>query len=147
MELIHINEGCIPVTFKKGNPSKLGQKNPNAGRKPSRKTLIKRWDKDNPLAVAQLMEVLYQAGLEEIEIKCPHCNNRVIVSKLADKDCAMYVVDRLRGRPRQEIDSRIKVLQLSVSGDDLARLQLQYEEQERMLLDGGKNGAQGTSQD
>ena len=125
------------MVIQKGERLKLGIPNPNAGRKPGRKTLIKRWDKDNPLAVAQLMEVLYQAGLEEVGIRCPHCNNKVVVSKLADKDCAMYVVDRLRGRPRQEIDQRVKVLQLSVSGDDLARLQLQYEEAERLLLDGG----------
>lgn len=38
--------------------------------------------------------------------KCPVCGHEVKI--VADKDCAIYVVDRVMGRPRQEMDMRVK---------------------------------------
>ncbi len=38
-------------------------------------------------------------------------------AKGGDKECAMYLVDRVMGRPRQEIDQRVKAMVI-VSPDD-----------------------------
>lgn len=38
--------------------------------------------------------------------KCPVCGHPVHI--VQDKDCAIYVVDRVMGRPRQEMDMRVK---------------------------------------
>ena len=54
-----------------------------------------------------------------------------------DREAATYLLNRIYGNPRQEIDQRIKQLQLTVSGDDLARLSQQIELAERELLDAG----------
>ena len=88
-----------------------------SGPRKKRETQYDDWIRANPGKIVSLLEVLCDKGLD------------------GDREAAIYVIDRVLGRPRQEIDQRVKVLQLSVSGDDLARLQLKYEEAERLLLD------------
>ena len=42
-----------------------------------------------------------------------------------DREACIYVIDRIFGRPRQEIDQRVKQLNLNVTGDELAQLRRQ----------------------
>jgi len=60
-----------------------------AGRKPSVKTQAKRWEEANPGAYDELMQSLYEKALE------------------GDRESAVYVIDRLKGKPRQQTDINI----------------------------------------
>lgn len=56
------------------------------GRPKKTKKQAKDWIKAHPYAVATLLDVLYQKGLD------------------GDREAAMYVVDRIKGKPRQQTD-------------------------------------------
>ena len=55
------------------------------GRQKKLKTQVKDWIKEHPYAVAALMEVLYEKGIK------------------GDRECAMYVIDRIKGKPTSKI--------------------------------------------
>ena len=71
------------MPFQKGN--KLGKGQPK-----KLKTQIKDFIKAYPNAVATLMQILYEKGIE------------------GDKDAATYVIDRIEGKPKISVDSRVK---------------------------------------
>ena len=64
--------------FKLGNPG-----GPGAPKK--LKTQVKDRIKEHPYAVAALMQVLYDKGID------------------GDRECAMYVIDRIKGKPTSKI--------------------------------------------
>ena len=59
-----------------------GGKREGAGRPKKLKTQVKDWIAAHPLAVAELMQVLFEKGIE------------------GDRECAMYVIDRIKGKPK-----------------------------------------------
>ena len=94
------------------------------GRSGPRKKLTTQYDewiKDNPIKVATLLDILYQKGLN------------------GDKDAAIYVIDRVLGRPRQAIDASIKG-EILITPDMrvlAAREMLEIREEETKLLKEG----------
>ncbi len=56
-------------------------------------------------------------------------------AKEGDKDCLMYVFDRILGKPKQEIDQRVRGIIMSVSADEIAQLVLQTQDEQRRLLE------------
>lgn len=56
-------------------------------------------------------------------------------AKAGDKDCLIYVFDRILGKPRQEIDQRVRGIIMSVSADEIAQLVLQTQAEQRRLLE------------
>ena len=61
-----------------------------SGRKPKRVTEFNQWFEQNQVKVIELLDVLYKMG------------------KNGDRDAAQYVLDRVLGKPRISVDSRIK---------------------------------------
>ena len=110
------------MVFSKGNKG-YTQRNPSSnkgGRPVSYKTLLKRWEKDNPLAFAMAMEKINEQ------------------SQSGNLAASMYICDRLRGRPHQSLDQRLisVELKLDASAIELALKQARdYTEQ--ALLDSG----------
>ncbi|MBE3144418.1 MAG: hypothetical protein IMZ61_10920 [Planctomycetes bacterium] len=66
--------------------------------------------------VPQLFEKLKVIALG-LPITCPGCGQEVPAAR-PDKDSLIYLIDRVLGRPRQEIDARIKATHLVLSADD-----------------------------
>ncbi len=71
------------MPFEKGN--KLGK-----GRPKKVRVQVKDWIEAHPYAVAELMQVLYEEGIK------------------GDREAATYIIDRVKGRPKQAIDQTIK---------------------------------------
>ena len=135
------------MPFEEGNQLRKGLKSPNSGRKPSSKTLLKRWESNNPLAVAELMQVLYEAGITQRVITCPQCKERIEINSIGDTESAKYVIDRLKGRPHQSIDQRTS-LNISLTADDYARDRLIAQEIGiKLLIEGGVNGQDSQGED
>ena len=100
------------------------------GRPKSKKTQVKDWIQAHPYAVAELMQVLYEQGIE------------------GDREAATYIIDRVKGRPKQAIDQKVTG-QILITADMravAAREMLEVNAEETRLLKEGKD-AQGTSQD
>jgi len=82
-------------TFLPGHtPLAFGGARPNSGPKPSLKTRLKRFEEKHPDAYDELMEILYEKGLN------------------GDSQDAQYVVDRLKGKPKvtmgiDEVDANL----------------------------------------
>ena len=72
--------------FKKGHP-------PMGGRPKKKITIIKDFVKAHPYAVEELMNTLYEAGVK------------------GDRESAMYIIDRLKGKPRAATDINISGLE------------------------------------
>ena len=72
------------LTGKEVTQFKAGHKG-GPGRPPKLKTQVKDWIKEHPYAVAALMQVLYEKGID------------------GDRECAMYVIDRIKGKPKATI--------------------------------------------
>lgn len=62
----------------------------STGRPKKIKTQVKDWIEAHPYAVAELMQVLYEEGIK------------------GDREAATYIIDRVKGRPKQAIDQTIK---------------------------------------
>jgi len=112
------------MPFQSGN--KLGQ-----GRPKKAKAQAKDWAEAHPYAVAELMQVLYDEGIR------------------GDIDSAKYVIDRIRGKPKISVDSRVKH-ELELTAEDIwAIRQLSERENEAFIsqtsplqLEGGKDAAE-----
>lgn len=52
-----------------------------------------------------------------LPITCPECGKEVPGAR-PDKDALVYLIDRVLGRPRQEIDARVKGTVLMLTADD-----------------------------
>ena len=74
----------------KDGDSKWGGKREGSGRIPKISTVAKRFQEKYPRAYDELMEVLYLRGLKE-----------------KHAESAQYVINRLKGSPKQQIDQRI----------------------------------------
>ena len=74
-----------------------------SGRKPTRITEYKQWFDENPGKIVDLLEMLY---------------NRAITSQ--DREAAIYIIDRVAGKPKQSIDQR--TLNIDFSPDDYIKL-------------------------
>ena len=74
------------MPFQKGHP-------PMGGRPKKKITIIKDFVKAHPYAVEELMNTLYEAGVK------------------GDRESAMYIIDRLRGKPRSATDINISGLE------------------------------------
>lgn len=99
------------MPFEIGN--KLGK-----GRPKKPKAQVKDWIESHPYAVATLMQVLYEKGIE------------------GDREAATYVIDRVKGRPMQQIDQRVKG-EILITPDMralAAREMLEIREEETKLL-------------
>lgn len=59
------------------------------GRPKKVKTQVKDWIEAHPYAVAELMQVLYEEGIK------------------GDREAATYIIDRVKGRPKQAIDTKV----------------------------------------
>ena len=104
------------MRFEKGNTYATGGKRPGAGRKPTEKTVIKRFKEKYPEAYDVLMEMLYKKG------------------KAGNTEAAQYVINREKGSPRQSIDQRIRgTVELSAVQRQVAIDEAQ--EYERSILD------------
>jgi hypothetical protein len=66
--------------------------------------------------VPQLFEKLKTVALG-MPIVCPECGKEIPGAK-PDKDSLIYLIDRVLGRPRQEIDARVKGTMLMLTADD-----------------------------
>ena len=94
----------INVGFQKGNQhGKVLKAGKGTGRKPGVKTQAIEFEKTYPNAVYDLLTTLYNKGLD------------------GDKDSAIYVIDRLRGRPSSSTDLRIKG-QFTVSPEEYKQI-------------------------
>ena len=79
-----------------------------SGRKPSRITDYKRWFDANPDKIVNLLDMLYNKALTD-----------------NDREAAIYIIDRVAGRPRQEIDNRTSITLLPTPDDyAMARITL-----------------------
>ena len=99
------------MPFEKGN--KLGK-----GRPKKIKAQVKDWIEAHPYAVAELMQVLYEQGIE------------------GDREAATYIIDRVKGRPKQAIDQTVKG-QILITPDMralAAKEMLELEAEETKLL-------------
>jgi len=67
------------MPFQKGH--KFGK-----GRPKSKKHQVDDWVKAHPYAVAELMQALYDKGIQ------------------GDRESAMYVIDRIKGKPKQQTE-------------------------------------------
>lgn len=88
-----------------------------SGRKPKRITEIKRWVEANQSRIFELLDVLTERGLK------------------GDREAAVYVIDRVLGKPKVEIDQRVKGAVINLTADDfelIDRVQIE----ERKLLEG-----------
>lgn len=98
------------------------------GRKPSKKTIIKRFELAYPKAYDILMGKLFEMALQ------------------GDAESARYVIDRLKGRPKQAIDQTISG-RIEISPDErklaaimrleLARLSLELVSEAPLQLESG----------
>jgi len=77
-----------------------GGKRAGAGRKPSLKTQVKRFEQEHPEAYDKLMEALYLRGLGTLERECPHCRKKFIDPYVGESEDAKYVIDRIKGKPK-----------------------------------------------
>ena len=97
------------------------------GRPPKPKKQAKDWIEAHPYAYAQLLQVLYNKGMD------------------GDRESAMYVCDRIKGKPKQQTD-----IELTGAGDIgaemLVRLLEQIQLRRTLQLTGGDNGQEGTDQ-
>ena len=102
-----------------GNTVGKGVPSPGSGPRPSLKTQFKDWLEDNPRAYDELMTMLYKKGID------------------GDKDAAQYVIDRLKGRPHQSQDIRVKAVPDFTAEDyeDLDRLTELRRQEELKLLE------------
>ncbi|KKL94512.1 hypothetical protein LCGC14_1863990 [marine sediment metagenome] len=90
------------------------------GRPPKIKKQVKDWIQAHPYAVAELMQVLYEQGID------------------GDREAATYIIDRVKGRPKQAIDQTIKG-QILITPDMRAlavREMLEVKADEAKLLEG-----------
>jgi len=97
-----------------------------SGRRKKLTTQYDEWIKDNPVKVATLLDILYQKGLN------------------GDKDAAIYVIDRILGRPKQAVDIKARG-QILITADMramAAREMLEIREEETKLLTGSDNAIQ-----
>jgi len=93
------------------------------GRPPKPKKQAKDWIEAHPYAYAQLLQVLYNKGMD------------------GDRESAMYVCDRIKGKPKQQTD-----IELTGAGDIgaemLVRLLEQIQLRRTLQLTGGDNAVQ-----
>jgi len=89
------------MPFQKGHP-------PMGGRPKKIKTQVKDFIKEHPYAVETLMKTLYDMGIE------------------GDREAAVYIIDRIKGRPSQSIDQRITG-QVTIT-PDMRKLAVMYDE-------------------
>ena len=100
------------MTFQKGH--KL-----STGRPKKVKAQVKDWIEAHPYAVAELMQVLYEEGIK------------------GDREAATYIIDRVKGRPKQAIDTKVSG-QILITPDMRAlasRELLETKQEETKLLD------------
>lgn len=97
------------MKFQKGHKFAKGGKREGAGRPPSKNTVIKRLLDKHPNAYEELLSQEYDKAIK------------------GNSESARYVMDRLRGRPHQSIDQRLKG-SLDMTADEL----LQAEDQARL---------------
>jgi|TARA_Y100000310_G_scaffold40699_1_gene38165 hypothetical protein len=110
------------MVFKKGNTgyTKRKPESNKGGRPVSYKTLLKRWEKDNPLAYAEAMETIHQLSIK---------------GNLA---ASMYICDRLRGRPHQSLDQRLVSVELKLDASSIElALKQAREYTEQSLIEAG----------
>ena len=88
--------------FKKGNKLAKGGKRKGSGPKPSNTTIIRNFLQEHPDCEAEMLEVLYNKAIE------------------GHVDSADKVLDRIKGKARQQIDQRN--LNLTFTADDYVRL-------------------------
>lgn len=99
--------------FGKGRPKKI-------------QTQVKDWAKEHPYAVAELMQALYDKGIQ------------------GDAESAKYVIDRIKGKPKQQTDIDIKG-QVLITPDMrvlAAKEMLEIKVEESKLLIGGSDAAE-----
>jgi len=111
-------------TFLPGHtPLAFGGARPNSGPKPSLKTRLRRFEEEHPDAYDELMEMLYQRGLS------------------GKSEDAQYVLDRIRGRPHQSQDLRVRT-EISLTADDYAEIARLAQQSDRLLLGDGNASEQ-----
>ena len=98
--------------FKIGNPG-------GPGRPPKLKTQVKDFIKKYPYAVETLMETLYEMGLSK------------------DREAAMYIIDRIKGKPKSTTDVNIDATILTPQ--TVSEFYRMLEEHERRQLTDGSN--------
>ena len=59
---------------------------------------------------------------------CQHCTKETGVTKI-DKEAAIYLLDRVLGRPRQEIDQRVKAAIMVTADEYELAIRLAIEEE------------------
>lgn len=89
--------------FQQGNKLASGGRREGAGRKPKRITQYKQWFDDNPHKIVKLLEMLYTRAIDD-----------------HDREAAIYIIDRVAGKPKQTIDQR--TLNVSFTADDYVKL-------------------------
>ena len=74
-----------------------------SGRKPTRITEYKQWFDENPGKIVDLLEMLYQRAMTD-----------------QDREAAIYIIDRVAGKPKQSIDQR--TINIDFTPDDYIKL-------------------------
>ena len=74
-----------------------------SGRKPTRITEYKQWFDANPGKIVDLLEMLYERAITD-----------------QDREAAIYIIDRVAGKPKQSIDQR--TMNIDFTPDDYIRL-------------------------
>lgn len=96
----------------------MSGKKGKSGRRKKQITELADWVEANKGKVTDLLEALYTRGLEMQSVKCPKCQNSFEIKSCGDRESAIYVIDRILGRPHQSQDLRIKAGVLTFTPDD-----------------------------
>ena len=99
--------------------TKLGK-----GRPKKRSTVLKEFVLNHPYAYDEMLEMLYE------------------LAKKSDREAAQYICDRLRGRPHQSIDNRIRAEIVYTNADHLLAIE-EARAYTVKMLEGGSDAIQG----
>ena len=87
--------------------------NAHAGRPRNLAKLLNKANLRLEQALPDIFGALIRKALAEIPVTCPKCGHEHTILGCADKEVAMYLIDRRLGKPRIQVDSH--VIQANVS--------------------------------
>jgi len=85
--------------------------------------------------IKAVWESLVASAMKTRKVKCPHCSQGFDVKGMGDPRAAMYVMDRVYGRPKQSLEVEAK--QRITTGDDFVALQQGVMAEEMARLQAG----------
>ena len=108
------------------------------------KRQVKDWQEEHPRAYGELMDTLLSRAQGRYVVTCPHCHQTFKDTVVGDSEAARYIIDRIKGKPRQQTELDIKGGERLPAAYAVAVFQLFTDKQKQIEAAPGDDGGHET---